>query len=63
MFIANFLLFFWFGPHRLLAHRISVRQYIYALLNSGEIISAPLNWRTEAFLRKWRCGAKLQRKL
>jgi hypothetical protein len=32
-------------------------------LSNGEIIPAPLYWRTEAFLRKWRCGAKLQDKL
>jgi hypothetical protein len=32
-------------------------------LNHGGIIPAPLYWRTEAFLRKWRCGSNTQRKL
>jgi hypothetical protein len=31
-------------------------------LSKGEII-APLYWRTEAFLRKWRCGSNSERKL
>jgi hypothetical protein len=26
-------------------------------LSNGEIIPGPLYWRTEAFLRKWRCGS------
>ncbi len=50
----------------------SVRQYIPALhvrtfsarkLNFGEIISAPLYWRTEVFLCKWRYGSNSLRKL
>jgi hypothetical protein len=32
-------------------------------LSNCEIIPAPLYWRTEAFLRKWRCGSNLERKL
>ncbi len=31
--------------------------------NCGEIIPAPLYWRTEAFLRKWRCGSSSPCKL
>ncbi len=47
-------------------------QYIPALyirtcsarkLKYGRIIPAPLYWRTEAFLRKWRCGSNSERKL
>jgi hypothetical protein len=29
----------------------------------GEIIAAPIKWRTEAFLRQWRCGSNSERKL
>jgi hypothetical protein len=29
----------------------------------GEIIPAQLYWRTEALLRKWRCGSNSERKL
>ncbi len=32
-------------------------------LEYSKIISAPLNWRTEAFPRKWRCGSNSPRKL
>jgi hypothetical protein len=32
-------------------------------LSKGEIIPAPFYWRTEALLRKWRCGSNLERKL
>jgi hypothetical protein len=32
-------------------------------LSNGEIIPAPLYWRTEAFLRKWRCGSNSEHKL
>jgi hypothetical protein len=32
-------------------------------LSNGEIIPAPLYWRSEAFLRKWRCGSNSEHKL
>ncbi len=32
-------------------------------LYCGEIIPVPLYWRTEAFLRKWRCRSNSPRKL
>ncbi len=33
------------------------------ILKYGKIIPAPLYWRTEVFLRKWRCGSNSERKL
>ncbi len=39
---------------------INIKTCSACKLNHGDIIVAPLYWRTKAFLRKWRCGAKLQ---
>ncbi len=57
---SYFLMVFFWIFHFLIQHcfACSARK-----LSNGEIIPAPLYWRTEALLRKRRCGSNSERKL